>query len=498
MTQPTNPQPPRPQTDYLRALISTIKNRPGLIVVPVFSALLIAVLMALLGPKTWDATQSFVVREQLIGRIVGPGRFDSLDAMKTAQEVIQETARRPVVLRRVLADIGKVNASADDIESLRDAVSFHAPGGAELGKTEILTMRIKSSSADRATELVNSLFEETRREIRTIRQRKAESMMDEIGQAIVLAQERLGRTSERIRVMERRAGGDLSELRSLTEPSSGASELRRSMGSIQTELRQARLERQQAEQLIQYLEEVSGDPEQLLATPRELLEAQPALSELKNKLIEAQVVRSNTGGIYSPRHPQFQARANSVVDIEQQINRELGTALTGLRSQHELAKQRVSMLVNRTKDIENRVSDLAAMRVDYAQLVTELGLRNEELKEAHKEQAQVEAILRGSDKVDYMSRLDEAQAGIRPLGPSGKTLVMGALVAGLFIGMGLVMMVTPSPNLFPPSGGNGSYVSPGSPDTPAMGGVTTIQPAGIPGFVIPDVGPAPFPGQTSV
>ena len=218
--------------DYLRSLIQTARKHPGLWVIPLASAILIAVMMAFIGPKKWDADQSFLVREELIGRIVSPGRFESLDRMKTAQEVIQETSRRPSVLRRVLAANGEDDPSASDIEMLQGAISFYAPGGAELGKTEILTMNVKSSSAKKAKELVSSLFEETRAEIRNMRTRKAESMLQEAGGSVELATERLSETSQQIRTVESDVGGDLSELRGLNEPFSGGGELRRNIACL--------------------------------------------------------------------------------------------------------------------------------------------------------------------------------------------------------------------------------------------------------------------------
>ena len=98
MNQAFNDNSPNQLTSYPLALLNTARKNPALWMLPLFSALLIAVLSSYLGPKKWEATQSFVVREELIGRIVSPGRFDSLESMTTAQQVIQETARRPMVL----------------------------------------------------------------------------------------------------------------------------------------------------------------------------------------------------------------------------------------------------------------------------------------------------------------------------------------------------------------------------------------------------------------
>ncbi len=520
MNQTSSQPSPNEPFHYLSALLTTARRKPGLWFVPLFSVMLIAILTAFLGPKYWDATQSFVVREELIGRRVGPGRFDSLDSMKTAQQVIQETARRPAVLERVYMTVEGQTPSRADIESLRKAISFQAPGGSELGKTEILTVRIESSSPEKAVSLVEALFEETRREIRTQRQRKAASMLTEVAAAVELAQEQLVETTTKMRQMESQAGGDLSELRGLNEAFSGGSDLRRQVSVLDSEIRQTRQNVERANQLIQNLTTTFNDPMELLATPRELLESQPALSKLKDQLIEAQVNQSSVVGVYSVKHPRHIASVKSVNEIRWQIKQELESALSGLRAQKELAEKQLHTLEKDVNEFQSRINKVANMRVDYGQLVSELALRNGELASAEREYAQAASILRAAENVHFMSRLDEAYAGLYPLGPTKKILVLGATLAGLFIGLGFLMMATPTPvgTFNPPSlaaqrAENRAALMPASKteseqenqrqrqaQTAARSGkFTGAQKAslqsekplgGIPGFVIPDLGEA--------
>lgn len=501
MNQAFNRTSPDQPVSYPLALLNTARKNPALWVIPLFSALLIAVLSAYLGPKKWDATQSFVVREELIGRIVSPGRFDSLESMTTAQQVIQETARRPVVLERVYQQVEGRPPTREDIEGLRDSISFQAPGGSELGKTEILTMRVEADTPQKAIQLVEVLFEQTRQEIRAIRQTKAESMLTEVKTAVDLADERLTSTTEKLRRIENEAGRDLSELRGLNDAFSGGSDLRRQVSALQTEIRRARLSEERATQLIESLSITVNDPLELLATPRELLESQPALSELKNQLIEAQVIQSNVLGVYSAKHPRHISAVKSVAEIRTQIKQELETTLVGLKAQQSLAQQEIAGLEKQAREYERRISKVANMRVDYGQLVSEIRLRNEELAAVHKEYAQAVSILRAAENVDFMSRLDEAMAGLYPLGPSKKTLVLGAGVVGVLIGFGIVMMLTPPPVWVPPTepGNRSSKVSASSPHLPtlseaqaakATAQTSTASVSPVPGFVIPDLGQA--------
>jgi len=499
MNQAFNDNSPNQLTSYPLALLNTARKNPALWMLPLFSALLIAVLSSYLGPKKWEATQSFVVREELIGRIVNPGRFDSLESMTTAQQVIQETARRPMVLKRVFLQVEGRTPSREEIESLRDAISFQAPGGSELGKTEILTMRVEADTPGKAVQLVDTLFEQTRQEIRAIRQTKAESMLAEVKTAVDLAEERLNSTTKNLRKIEIKAGQDLSELRGLNDAFSGGSDLRRQVSALQTEIRKARLSEERATQLIEYLSMTVNDPLELLATPRELLESQPALSELKNQLIEAQVIQSNVLGVYSDKHPRHISAVKSVAEIRSQIKQELESTLVGLKAQQRLAQQEISGLEKQAEDYEQRIRKVANMRVDYGQLVSEIRLRNEELAEVHKEYAQAASILRAVENVDFMSRLDEAMAGLYPLGPSKKALVLGAGIVGLLMGLGIVMILTPPPIWVPPTQSENRIPAdpPSSSLSPtlaeaqaAKSKVESVAPsaAAAPGFVIPDLG----------
>ncbi len=437
----------RQHKDYLRALLDTAYRRPGLWCIPLFSAVLIALLIAFLGPKTWDASQAFIVREEFIGRTVRPGRFDSLDTMKTAQEVIQEVARRPRVIKRVMLAVDGEEPSRKEIQELQEAISFSAPGGSELGNTEILTMRVKASTTDKARQLVEALFDETRNEIRRLRQERAASMMQEIGESVELAKGELLQTSAMLKEIESKVGGDLAELRVINGQNFAGSDLRRTIAQIEAEKRQAESQEAQTIQLISHLEAASRNPSALLATPRELLESQPALEQLKIQLIEAQVSRATVGGLYSMKHPRFQSSNKSVRDIRYQINLELETALAGLETQRSLANRSANLLGQRSEEIEKRITDLALVRVEYGQLNEELRVRNEAISKAQAELAQASSMHRAAQKVDFMTKLDEAQTGLRPLGPTKRTMLFAAAVAGGLFGLGLVMMVTPVPSL---------------------------------------------------
>ena len=93
----------RQRIDYLA---STIRNHAMVLIVPAVIGLVLATLYAfLIMPEMWTARQSFLIRDDLSGTAFKPGRFDSEEARKSAQETILEVARRPLVVRSVLLSL---------------------------------------------------------------------------------------------------------------------------------------------------------------------------------------------------------------------------------------------------------------------------------------------------------------------------------------------------------------------------------------------------------
>ena len=439
------------QLRYLQALFSTAIKYRAVWVLPIVMAGLVGVMIAFFGPKQWEATQAFLVREELIGRIVGPGRFESLDTMKTAQETIQEVSRRPTVIRRVLQKLGPSSGTAGsdwpheaDIESVQGSISFYAPGGAELGKTEVLIMKVTASSRDRAREMAQALFDETQAELRRVRTTRAASMEQEMDVAAELARKRLQTAAEKVEKIEAKVGADLSELRSLNETTGGGSELRRMDAQIQTELRAALADLESKQKQKETLAVAQNDPSMLVATPRELLDLQPALAGLKDKLIDAQAEQSAVRGRYNEIHPAAEAARFAVDDMKRQIVTELFNAQRGLETQITLAFAKIKSLRNKSASIDQRLIDLAQIRVVYSQTVDEMQQCRDELQQVQRELSQATSIREVANAVNLITRVDDAQAATTPVGPTKKTFVAGCLAAGFMIGLGLVVLLTPT------------------------------------------------------
>ena len=104
--------------------------------VPAVAGLVLACGYALfVRGETWSARQSFIVRDDLTGQSYKPGRFESLESMKSAQETILEISRRPEVIRKTLEKLRPASGAANNsdwindelIEDIQGSIAFSAP-----------------------------------------------------------------------------------------------------------------------------------------------------------------------------------------------------------------------------------------------------------------------------------------------------------------------------------------------------------------------------------
>ena len=217
-----------------------------LLLAPIIGCTALAIGYGFVSKPKWSATQVVMIREESSGRAtVKPGRFDSLDQMKTVQETILETARRPSVMKSVLEKVGRPSAltlgewpSTQAIEQFQEQISISAPNGAEFGMTEMLHFTVKDVNKERSIELVKELMHAVRDQYTQLRAAKAGSIEQELLERTDLHQSEVDRISSEIEQLEASVGIDLGELRGLSSPG-GTGSLASVLANSETELRAA-------------------------------------------------------------------------------------------------------------------------------------------------------------------------------------------------------------------------------------------------------------------
>ena len=71
-------------------ILNFVKDNLRLVVLPIAIFTFLSLVYAVLKPNVWDATQALFIRDESTSAVERGGRFESTDAMQTAQETIYE------------------------------------------------------------------------------------------------------------------------------------------------------------------------------------------------------------------------------------------------------------------------------------------------------------------------------------------------------------------------------------------------------------------------
>lgn len=410
---------------------------------------------ALLKPATWEARQALLVRDEAVGSFERPGRFTSTEDMKTAQETVLEMAKSRGVVAAALAEVGPAGGaaansfpSAQDIAALQETVQITAPKGAEFGHTEVFYLKVCDRDRQRALALAAALCDQLDHRLGELRDRKAQSLVAELDQTVELARRDLAAATGQLAQMEKEAGSDLAELRILNESTTGESSLRQTLIEITNELRQSERSARTSRQLQELLRAAQADPARLIATPNDLLTSQPALRQLKDGLIAAQLQTANLLGAMSPEHPRVKGARAAEEQIRQNLHEELTLAIAGLEAERSLGQSQAEVLRQQAEEIRQRMERLAGVRADYANLVAEVGRRTAAVTKAEQELGEARASRAAAHSASLLTRLDGPTTPEAPVGPSRGSIVLVGLAGGLLTGLGVVLLTAPV-GLFP-------------------------------------------------
>jgi succinoglycan biosynthesis transport protein ExoP len=422
--------------------------------VPAVAFAVLAGAYSLVAPREWRATQALIVRPEAASvSEERPGKFADLSEMKTLQETILELAKSKSVIEATLRELGPSSRSAQsaqwpselDVQGLRDDIDMRPPGGAEFGKTEIFYLSVRNSDRDRAGVLATALCKQLEGRMQELRDQRAQSMMAELQRTVSMADGDLASQIGRLSAFEANVGADLADLRSLNAETGGQGQISQELQGIETERRANESHLRENERLLKLLVAAKGDPQQLLATPNSLLVSQPAVSQLKNALVSAQVHTANLLGSRAEAHPYVIAAREAESLIRSQLNNEVAVAIRGLQVEIELSADREKSLAAKYASARERMSHLAEGRAEYSNLVASVQNHTRLVEAARKNMADARARQASAHSASMISRIDGVEAGVWPSGPTRKTITAAGGVGGLLLGFGFVFLfATPS------------------------------------------------------
>jgi uncharacterized protein involved in exopolysaccharide biosynthesis len=363
-----------------------------------------------------------------------------------------ELSKSRSVIKAALTEVGppQDNAQASawpgdhDIENLQKAVRITPPKGVEFGASEVFYLEVRDNNRCRATKLSSALCDQLQLQLQEIRNAKAQSMIQELNQAVQVARSDLQAATAQLTALEKEVGSDLPELRSLLDANSSDTSLRRTVSEIENELRQVRGTEKANRQLLSLLKQSQADPTRLIAAPTRLLESQPALRRLKEGLVDAQLRTATLQGRMSSEHPEVIAAKEAEAQVGNRLRAELAIAIRGLESELAFDANRLEMLENQSSSAAARVKRLAGLRANYTNILSETSNRARQMERAEENLANARSNSASAKVASLITRVDAPDTGTSPISPGKTTIVLGGLLGGLLTGMGIVLLTAPA------------------------------------------------------
>lgn len=408
----------------------------------------------LLKRDTWVASQGMIVRDEATGAVMRLGRFESQTQMKAAQETILETAQSSVVVQDALNAVGRNSKlfglwksdkpySLSEADSFaRDCVKVRAPRGAELGTTEVIYLDVKNSSQERALQIAQALCDSLEKQLQKVRRQRAEGIIRELEAAVAVAQADLEKSTKKMEQIEVNAGADLADLRGLTDANTGSTN-RLMLDLVRDDLRKAEIQLQNHRDNQIATQAALDNSNLLLQVTDQLAETQPAIKKLREGLAEATIKTAQLQGKYSNQHPEVLTALNTEEQFRENLRRELSAVQHALVGSIELSEKRMAKLLQQEQELGKRLNRLADIRADYTNVVSEVRARSEELQRTRRELTLATGARDAAGASSLITRLNQPTLGDKPLGPSRKAIIGGAMASGLCLGLGVVFLLVP-------------------------------------------------------
>ena len=405
----------------------------------------LSLLFAIQAKKKWQASQTMVLRDDLLGESFKPGRFPSQETLKNAQETLLHIAKKSEVIREALRLTHPVQAAKQDwpsdhlVDSTRDQISLVAPNGSEFGKTDVVIFNVKQNSPDSAKKFAQAMAEQIEHHIRIFRSDLLRSMEQELTLQYQQAKVEFEQVAEPVRKLVESTGTDLESLKSFKDTGSGGNEMQRVLENLKSEKRRALTQAQMAAKQLELLAEAKFQPEAAFARNNELMQSQPSLKRLADGLNDAKLTYNNLAGTFLSEHPRLKAAEQAIANTKQQIASEISLIESALTTQLELARDQIAFFANEEKNYETRMLSVNEKRVDFQQLTNDLTQRLEAMGKQQTMLSEIQSLANTADRVSLVAIVGEPELATNPIGLSKSLIILLGTIGGFFLGLGIAI-----------------------------------------------------------
>jgi uncharacterized protein involved in exopolysaccharide biosynthesis len=148
----------------------------------------------------------------------------------------------------------------------------------------------------------------------------------------------------------------------------------------------------------------------------------------------------------SEDHPMVRGAREAERVIREQLYGEIAVAIQGVQADLHVGADRIQLLEQQVKAIQQRLTRLIDLRAEYANLADAVKNRSETLKTVEHELADARASNAAALATSRLNLVDKPDAGTRPVGPGRSVIAAGGFGGGLLISAAILfLLINPAP-----------------------------------------------------
>ena len=432
--------------NMFREFIFILFYRSRIIITVFLAVFIIAIALAVTLPSMYRSTAKF--------SMIVPQNFDPLqqetsyDYRNRVRRFLQEQ-KELVLSNRVMAKVVQelypgTNDQSDiskKIDDLREDLDVVPPGGETFENSNVYNVDYVHKNPEWATKVVTSVTKSYLEAYREMSQAKTDYSHTFFAEQVEKLTKEMKEKEDKVRDFETRQALALLEILNLGEGKSNAEVgpntlLTQFLGNyhaLQTELAGLQVS-------IASLDRESNRNDIPVVLP-EMEVSGRSITVFKNKISQLQIQLNEM-------RPQFTENFEPMKQVEQEmmlsvdsLKKELKRTVSAQRITAQSIKARIGQLEKTISDLKERIQTIAKEKATYDALKQDFFIAKDNYTRAQAQMEQARMAQSLNQDKQFLSLIDKPAVPVKPFKPNRFLLILGGLLAGLFLGITAALTV---------------------------------------------------------
>jgi len=432
--------------NMFREFIFILFYRSRIIITVFLAVFIIAIALAVTLPSMYRSTAKF--------SMIVPQNFDPLqqetsyDYRNRVRRFLQEQ-KELVLSNRVMAKVVQelypgTNDQSDiskKIDDLREDLDVVPPGGETFENSNVYNVDYVHKNPEWATKVVTSVTKSYLEAYREMSQAKTNYSHTFFAEQVEKLTKEMKEKEDKVRDFETRQALALLEILNLGEGKSNAEVgpntlLTQFLGNyhaLQTELAGLQVS-------IASLDRESNRNDIPVVLP-EMEVSGRSITVFKNKISQLQIQLNEM-------RPQFTENFEPMKQVEQEmmlsvdsLKKELKRTVSAQRITAQSIKARIGQLEKTISDLRERIQTIAKEKATYDALKQDFFIAKDNYTRAQAQMEQARMAQSLNQDKQFLSLIDKPAVPVKPFKPNRFLLILGGLLAGLFLGITAALTV---------------------------------------------------------